>query len=63
LNKHIDIKYHAVKDDVKRRRLAVVGVDTKSQVADIFTKALDAPTFERLRAMMGIVEVPVELRK
>jgi hypothetical protein len=63
LNKHIDIKYHAVRDDVKRRRLAVVGVDTKSQVADIFTKALDAPTFERLRAMMGIVEVPVELRK
>jgi transposase InsO family protein len=39
-NKHIDIKFHYVKDAVKRRCIEISYVPTNRQIADILTKAL-----------------------
>jgi hypothetical protein len=61
LNKHIDIKFFAIRDDVAQGRLKVLGISTDKNVADLFTKPLDAPTFLRLRQEVGIVQVPSEL--
>ena len=47
--KHIGIKYHHFRDRVKSGKIEVLPIDTKEQIADIFTKALDRQTFEYLR--------------
>ena len=43
--KHINIVYHHFRSFVKRRIVNVYPIDTKQQLADIFTKALDVKTF------------------
>ena len=47
--KHIALKYHHFREHVKRGLCRVVPVDTKEQIADQFTKALDIQTFQYLR--------------
>ena len=47
--KHIGIKYHHFRDSVKNGNIEVLPIDTKEQIADIFTKSLDRQTFEYLR--------------
>jgi hypothetical protein len=43
--KHIDIKYHYVKDLVKKEIIKLTWVKTTEQIADIFTKPLDKIKF------------------
>lgn len=62
LNKHIDIKYFAVRDDVDNGRVQVIGVSTEKNVADMFTKPLALTDFLRHRQALGIVEIPTDLR-
>ena len=50
--KHLAIKWHHFKDQVRNGNLKVSKVDTKINWADIFTKAVDKTTFERLRNLM-----------
>lgn len=38
--KHIDIKHHFVRDEIRRGTAIVQYVDSNNQLADIFTKAL-----------------------
>ena len=52
--KHIDIRHHFVRDLVEEEVVTLEHVDTKEQLADIFTKALDAKQFEKLRGKSGI---------
>ena len=47
--KHINIKYWHFMDYVTRYNIEILPVDTKEQLADIFTKPLPQETFERLR--------------
>ncbi|KZR96047.1 Uncharacterized protein APZ42_009842, partial [Daphnia magna] len=54
--KHIDVKYHLfVRDKQTEGILDVKYVCTNNQLADIFTKPLPAPRFERLREEIGVV--------
>ena len=48
-SKHVDIRHHYVKDVLKREEMRLEWVPSVEQQADIFTKALDAPTFATLR--------------
>ena len=48
-SKHIDIKYRFITDVIERGRQILQWVPTQEQQADILTKALPAPQFERLR--------------
>ena len=47
--KHIDIRYHFIRDEITNNEVAVKWVRTEQQVADIFTKMLHAPRFISLR--------------
>jgi hypothetical protein len=47
--KHIDYRYHFVRHQVQMGEIVLEGVESKEQLADIFTKALDTKTFTYLR--------------
>jgi hypothetical protein len=48
-NKHIDLRYHYLREKVKEGVIALVYVSTKEQLADILTKALSRVLFVLLR--------------
>ena len=52
--KHIDIKYHYVRDTVNENIMNIIKCDTKDMVADIFTKSLPRPAFQKHRAAMSV---------
>ena len=47
--KHIALKYHHFRRHVKDKIISIEYVDTKEQIADIFTKALGDDQFNGLR--------------
>jgi hypothetical protein len=55
-SKHIDIRYHFIRDCVQRGAVQLQYVPTDEQVADILTKALMKGKFVYFRDKMGIVE-------
>ena len=52
--KHINIRHHFIRELVEEIIIALEHVATELQLADIFTKALDATQFENLRGKLGI---------
>jgi hypothetical protein len=53
--KHIEVRYHFLRDSVEKGKIALIHVPTHDQLADIFTKPLDQATFTRLRGGGGLV--------
>ena len=49
-SKHVDIKYHFVRELVENNTLAIQYVPTSDNIADIFTKPLVFSVFTRLRS-------------
>ena len=54
-SKHIDLKYYSVRERVKHGELAVLSIDTNSQLADPFTKALSVATFQKHTESIGVL--------
>jgi hypothetical protein len=54
--KHIDIRYHFLRDHQQRGDIKIAYVNTKNQLADIFTKPLDEKTFSKLRNELNILD-------
>ena len=52
--KHIDIKYHHIRDEVKRDEVELEYCETSIMLADIMTKALPGPRHTDLTAALGI---------
>lgn len=52
--KHIEADCHQVRDAVQDGTIATHHISTKDQVADLFTKALPRPMFERLLSKLGV---------
>jgi hypothetical protein len=52
--KHVDIKYHFLRERVHSNDLKLSYVNTNDNLADIFTKALDTTKFEKLRGFLGL---------
>ena len=53
--KHIPIKYHYLREHVSEKIVKLEYIDTKEQIAEIFTKPLPKEAFERLRQNMGFI--------
>ncbi|GJW60190.1 retrovirus-related pol polyprotein from transposon TNT 1-94 [Tanacetum coccineum] len=53
--KHIDIRYHFIKEHVERGTVEIYFVGTEYQLADLFTKALPKERFEYLVQSMVII--------
>uniref|UniRef100_A0AAV1V300 Integrase catalytic domain-containing protein n=1 Tax=Peronospora matthiolae TaxID=2874970 RepID=A0AAV1V300_9STRA len=52
--KHIDIKYHHIRDEVKRGEVKLEYCETTLMLADIMTKGLHGPRHKDLTAALGI---------
>ena len=53
-NKHIDVKYHFVRDSVQSNLVKLLKVSSNEQIADPLTKPLDRVSFERHRERQGV---------
>ena len=53
-SKHVDIKHKFIKDLYRKKIIKPTYVPTVDMKADLLTKAMPAPTFKNLRAMIGI---------
>jgi hypothetical protein len=54
--KHIDIRYHFLRDHQQKGDIEIAYVNTKNQLADNFTKPLDDKTFSKLRNELNILD-------
>ena len=57
-SKHIDVKYHFVRESAHAGRFKLERCDSADQVADPLTKALEKQLHEKLCAMQGLVQTP-----
>jgi hypothetical protein len=55
--KHIDVKYHHIRNMVKEGVIHIQYIHTSQQLADILTKPLDGQLFSRLREESNIVDI------
>ncbi|KAL0436856.1 UNVERIFIED_CONTAM: protein NRT1/ PTR FAMILY 2.7 [Sesamum radiatum] len=62
-SKHIDARFHFIRDCIANKEIEVEYVKTLDQVADIFTKALKKDRFQQLRQMIGVVKESSILKK
>jgi len=54
--KHIDIRYHFLRDNVGKSLISMNFCATDKQIADIFTEALNREQFERNRLELGMIK-------
>jgi hypothetical protein len=55
-SKHIEIKYHYIRDIVQRKALHVQYLPTPEHIANIFTKPLARMKFQYFHERLGLVE-------
>jgi hypothetical protein len=56
-SKHIDTKFHYIRECIEEGKIDVVHVGTDGQLADIFTKALGKIKFVEMRQKLGVVDL------
>jgi hypothetical protein len=59
-SKHIDTKYHFIRQCVEEGRVRVEHINTNQQLADILTKSLGRDRYIELRTKLGLVKVKEE---
>ena len=52
--KHIDIKHHFIRDHIEKGNIKIEPISSKDQLADIFTKSLDAETLKYFCTKLGL---------
>jgi len=55
--KHIDIKYHFIRDAISEKKIQLDYCPTNEMIADILTKSLARPQFEKLRSGLGVAKL------
>jgi hypothetical protein len=62
--KHVEIKYHYIRDIVQRKAVRVEYLPTDEQIADVLTKPLARSKFVYFRDKLGVTEnVPLAERE
>ena len=59
--KHIDIKYHVVKERIQDQTISINYINTKYMLADPLTKGLPPSVFKDHVTGMGLVDKPLIL--
>jgi hypothetical protein len=54
--KHIAIRYHFLRDHQQKGDIKIAYINTKEQLANIFTKPLDEQTFNKLKHELNILD-------
>ena len=54
-SKHIEVRYHFIRDMVQKGAIKLKYVPTEEQVADVLTKPLARVKFEYFRDKLGVV--------
>ena len=60
--KHIDLRYHFIREAVEDGKITVKYILTDENVSDIFTKALPKPKFQRFVELLGLREAGIQSR-
>ena len=55
MTKHIDIRYHFIKDHVLNGNIELIFVPSDDEIADVFTKALDETKFNGFLNKIGMM--------
>ena len=55
--KHIEIRHHFIRDHVQNKEVLIQFIDSKNQLADIFTKPLEKSLFESIRSRLNILSL------
>ncbi|GAB2289900.1 hypothetical protein Dimus_038074 [Dionaea muscipula] len=55
-SKHIDVRFHILREAIARGDVELAYVRTQYQLADLMTKALGYQSFARLRGLLGLVD-------
>ena len=53
-SKHIDVRYHFIRECVENGSIVIKHVSTDQQRADVLTKAMSITKFEKMRKLLGI---------
>ncbi|KAJ8481448.1 hypothetical protein ONZ51_g5991 [Trametes cubensis] len=53
-SKHIDIRYHAIREYIENKQVEVFFVDGSDNPADLFTKNLGHVKFTKFRGQLGL---------
>jgi hypothetical protein len=53
-SKHIDVKFHYIRECIEENRVQLQSIKTEEQLADILTKALGRDRFCELRSRLGV---------
>ena len=56
-SKHIDVRFHFLRDLTKEGTIELIYCGTQEQLADIMTKALKLDTFQKLRNQLGVCQL------
>jgi hypothetical protein len=54
--KHIDIRYHFIREHISKEEIKLNFVSTKRMLADVLTKALPRDTFIAFRGRLGVLD-------
>lgn len=57
-SKHIDVRFHFLREMTKNKIVQLVHCNTQEQVADILTKPLKTDVFLKMRGLMGVCLEP-----
>ncbi|KAJ0847396.1 putative RNA-directed DNA polymerase [Helianthus annuus] len=55
--KHIDVRYHYLRELVNKGEVELVFCSTEEQVADVMTKPVKLEVYEKMRSMMGVQQI------
>ena len=53
--KHLDIQMQFLREQIGRKSITIKYIPTQDNIADILTKPLPRPAFEKLRPMLGVI--------
>jgi hypothetical protein len=60
--KHIDVRFHFIRECIGDRRMDIEHVCSEEQIADILTKPLTCERFRELHEKLGVVKISRELQ-